>query len=261
MFESGGAIVNQRGQLRLTDLTRRWRALARVLSVALFPPRCCLCAFPGVSADLDLCAICRADLPWANARIDGRFTALHFADPADALIRQLKYHGVIANARVLGVLLAQSATEQQLPLPKLLVPVPLHLAKLRERGFNQAAALARYAGRMLEIPVARAAVVRVRDTPSQTSLDVPKRLRNVQDAFAVNGSTQRRKLLEAEHVAIVDDVITTGSTVNELRRTLLAAGVRRVDVWAVAQTSQASPTFFSTSSGGPSNVAMGVLPT
>ena len=79
--------------------------------------------------------------------------ALRFASPVDDLIRQLKYHGVIANARVLGVLLAQAVDERAAALPRLLVPVPLHAARLRERGFNQAAALARYAGRMLGIPM------------------------------------------------------------------------------------------------------------
>jgi ComF family protein len=241
MFESGSDIVNQRGRVWLTAVLRRCRSVSRVIAqtigTSLFPPRCCLCSFPGESLELDLCAFCRAELPWANSLSNGRFVALHFAHPADDLVRQLKYHGVIANGRVLGVLLAQSVTEQRVPLPKLLIPVPLHIAKQRERGFNQAAALARHAGRLLDIPVARAAVVRVRNTPSQTSLDVAARHRNVLGAFEINGERQTSRLLDAEHVAIVDDVITTGSTVNELRRVLLAAGVRRVDVWAVAQAS------------------------
>ena len=78
-------------------------------------------------------------------------------------------------------------------------------------------------------------VRRVRDTPSQTSLSVAERHRNVRGAFAVSGARALRRLLDAGHVAIVDDVITTGSTVAELKCVLLAAGVRRVDVWAVAR--------------------------
>ena len=72
---------------------------------------------------------------------------------------------------MLGVLLAQAVGERAAPLPRLLVPVPLHAARLRERGFNQAVALARYAGRMLGVPIAPGLVRRVRDTPSQTSLE------------------------------------------------------------------------------------------
>jgi ComF family protein len=113
--------------------------------------------------------------------------------------------------------------------------VPLHISRLRERGFNQATALARYAGRMLEIPCGARVLRRVRDTPSQTSLAAAERRRNVRGAFSVNGAGALRRLLAAQHVAIVDDVVTTGSTVDEIRGVLLAAGVRQVEVWAAAQ--------------------------
>jgi len=202
MFRSGLPIVNRWRQLRLTSP----RQLARFLAVTLFPPRCCLCGFEGASLDLDLCEFCR-----------------------------LKYQDTLANARVLGVLLAQAVRERGGPLPKLLVPVPLHISRLRERGFNQSTALARYAGRMLEIPRAPRALRRIRDTPSQTALDVGERHRNVRGAFALNGPRALRKLLDAGHIAVVDDVVTTGSTLNELRTVLLAAGVERVDLWAVAR--------------------------
>jgi ComF family protein len=231
MFDSRDSIVNRLAQFRLTASHR----VARLIAATLFPPKCCLCGFPGASPDLDLCSFCRADLPWLNVLSPDSVEALRFAPPADDMIRQLKYHGAFANARVLGVLLAQAVDERASALPQLLVPVPLHRARLRERGFNQAAAVARYAGRMLGIPTAPAVVRRVRDTPSQTSLSVDERHRNVRGAFAVNGALALRRLLAAGHVAIVDDVITTGSTVAELKCTLLAAGVRKVEVWAVAR--------------------------
>ena len=161
--------------------------------------------------------------------------AFHYAPPVDDLIRQLKYHGINANARVLGVLLARAARERGQPLPKLLVPVPLHDARLRERGFNQAAMLARHAGRMLGIAHSDRLVRRVRDTPSQTALSVNERHRNVRGAFAVNGERGIERLLEADHVAVIDDVMTTGSTLAELKCLLLAVGVRKVDVWAIAR--------------------------
>jgi ComF family protein len=235
MFDSPRSIVNRVRQLRLTVPIRLSRGLARLLAATLFPPRCCLCDFAGASLDLDLCCFCHADLPWLNEPSSGVVVAFRFAPPVDDLIRRLKYHGVTANARVLGVLLAQVALEGGEPLPRLLVPVPLHASRLRGRGFNQAAALARYAGRMLDIPNATNLVRRVRDTPSQTSLSVEQRHRNVRGAFGVNGRRALRKLLEAGHVAILDDVVTTGSTAAELKCTLLAAGIRRVDVWAVAR--------------------------
>ena len=229
MFDRRDVIVNQWTRFRLTSA----RSLARLIASTIFPSRCCLCGFPGASPDLDLCAVCHADLPWADAA-DETFSALRFEQPVDEMIRQLKYHGVIAHARVLGVLLAEAVREQSAPLPRLLVPVPLHNARWRERGFNQAESIARYAGRMLGIPLARHAVQRVRDTPSQTALDVAQRRRNVRGAFALRAGKAAAGLLAAGHVAIVDDVITTGSTMNELRDVLLASGIKRVESWAVA---------------------------
>jgi len=211
------------------------RALSRALAATLFPPRCCLCGFRGASADLDLCEICQADLPWNEHEMPGVLAPLRYEYPVDDMIRRLKYHGAFENARVLGVLLASAARARAAPLPKLLVPVPLHTARLRERGFNQAHALARYAGRMLEVPFARTLLRRVRDTPSQTALDVAARRHNVRGAFAVCGPLARERLLEAEHVAIVDDVMSTGSTLAELRAVLYAAGVRQVELWAAAR--------------------------
>jgi ComF family protein len=125
-------------------------------------------------------------------------------------------------------------------MPRLLVPVPLHVARLRERGFNQAGALARYAGRMLELPFDSSLMRRVRDSPSQTALDVSARRANVRGVFAVAGPRAQARLVAAGHVAIVDDVLTTGSTTAELRAVLLAAGVRTVEVWAVARAIEAA---------------------
>jgi len=232
MFRSPEVIVNQWRRFRLTSP----RAISRLLAATLFPPRCCLCGFEGASLDLDLCDFCHADLPWTDSG-GAENAALRYEPPVDQLIRELKYQGVISNARVLGVLLAQRVRERAAPLPGLLVPVPLHPARLRERGFNQAAAIARHASRMLEIPVAPRAVRRVRDTPSQTTLDVSQRHQNVRGAFAVGGERPLCRLLDAGHVAIVDDVMTTGSTLQELREVLLSAGVSRVDLWAVARVS------------------------
>jgi ComF family protein len=231
MFGRPSSIVNRLATLRLTAAQR----LSRALAATLFPPRCCLCGFPGASLDLDLCAFCLADFPWEVGPTAGALVALRYAPPADDLIRDLKYRGTLPHARVLGVLLAQAVQERNAPLPHLLVPVPLHDSRLRERGFNQAAALARYAGRMLGIPAAPRAMKRVRNTPSQTSLTMDERHRNVRGAFAVNGARARRRLLGAGHVAVIDDVMTTGSTLAEMKCALLAAGVRQVDVWAVAR--------------------------
>jgi ComF family protein len=231
MFDTLDSLVNRWSLLRLT----MGRAASRSLAATLFPPRCCLCDFPGATPDLDLCEICRADFPWERETLAGATVALRYAPPADELIRDLKYRGITPHARVLGVLLAQAVQERAASLPRLLVPVPLHDARLRERGFNQASSIARYAAQMLGIPCAPRAMKRVRDTPSQTSMSMAERHRNVRGAFAVNGAGALRRLLAAGHVAVIDDVMTTGSTLAEAKCALLAAGVRQVDLWAVAR--------------------------
>ncbi|HTU65916.1 MAG TPA: ComF family protein [Steroidobacteraceae bacterium] len=233
MFGSAQGIVNRLRRLKLTVP----RTISRALAATLFPPRCCLCGFPGASEDLDLCQHCHADLPWNRQEMPGVLAPLRFEHPVDEMVRKLKYRGAIENARVLGVLLAEAARKRDTPLPRLLVPVPLHPARLRERGFNHAFALARYAGRMLEIPAGRSLTRRVRDTPSQTALDFTARRQNVRGAFAICGPKARDRLLGAGHVAIVDDVMTTGSTAAELRAVLYAAGVSRVELWAAARAS------------------------
>src|SRR5688572_30984971 len=108
MFESREAVVNRWRRFRLTGP----RLLARLLAATLFPPRCCLCGFPGASLDLDLCAHCHADLPW-DTPPPGATVALRFEHPVDDMIRRLKYQGEIAHARVFGVLLARVALERE----------------------------------------------------------------------------------------------------------------------------------------------------
>jgi ComF family protein len=231
MFGSWQSIVNQQRHWRLTA----FHGLSRLLGATLFPPRCCLCGFPGTPPDLDLCCFCQAELPWDEQQHPGLLAAMRFEPPTDELIRGLKYANVIANARVLGMLLSQAVRTRNVALPELLVPVPLHPSRLRERGFNQALAIARYAGRALGVPFAPHLLRRQRDTPSQTGLGLEARHRNVHGAFAIGGRRQLRRLLAAGHVAVVDDVTTTGSTLSEIKCVLLAAGVRQVDLWAVAR--------------------------
>jgi ComF family protein len=243
MFESPESIVNRAWHIRLTVE----KGLSSLLGATLFPPRCCLCGFEGQAPDLDLCEHCQADLPWDEAGDRPQkvvwcrtsppdvLTALRYEDTAAEMIRRLKYGGAAAHARVLGEMLALAAKRRAGTLPRLLVAVPLHDMRLRDRGFNQAAALAKFAGRRLGIPYASHLLRRLRDSPSQTALDREQRRLNVRGAFAVAHARARRRLVEAAHVAVVDDVTTTGSTLAELKTLLEVAGVSRVDRWAVAR--------------------------
>jgi ComF family protein len=114
-------------------------------------------------------------------------------------------------------------------LPDCIVPVPLSKKRLRQRGFNQSAELARAVSKNYPIPLNLHAIARGRDTRAQTGLHRQQRLQNIRGAF------DQVRAMDAGHVAILDDVVTTGSTVNELARVLKRAGVERVDVWSIAR--------------------------
>jgi len=166
--------------------------------------------------------------------VDRTLAACAYAFPVDALVQQLKFGGRLPLARPLGRLLANAVRRDARPgaagpLPAALLPVPLHPSRERQRGFNQAEAIARAAATELRIPLLAGAVHRRRDTPAQSGLDLAARRRNLQGAFTVS------EPLPA-HIALVDDVITTGSTMAALASVLRAHGVRRVDAWAVART-------------------------
>ncbi len=114
-------------------------------------------------------------------------------------------------------------------MPELIVPVPLHPLRQRERGFNQASELARPISQRLNVQFDARLCRRIRATADQTELDARARRRNVRRAFEVSGSIRLR------HVAVLDDVLTTGSTANEMARALKRAGVETVEIWAAAR--------------------------
>jgi len=146
------------------------------------------------------------------------------------LIRELKFRGRLANARLLGDLMAGALAASAAPPPDLIVPVPLHPARQRRRGFNQAVELARPVSVRLGIPLAPSLCRRVRNTAPQSQLDGSYRRRNVRRAFAIAAASPPR-------VAIVDDVMTSASTVAALAAVLRRGGARRVEVWVCARAS------------------------
>jgi len=237
---------------RKVDTRSPWRAWAERLQGWLLPPRCVLCLDPGrVEPLLDLCADCEAELPRTATpcvrcgapgggeagctRCAGRalpyaavVAPFRYAWPIDALVRGFKYHGRLPYGRVLGTLLAEALLASGAPRPQLLVPVPLHPTRERERGYNQALELARVLGRTLGVPVAAALCERRRATAAQAGLAAAERQANVAGAFSVRG-------VPPAHVALVDDVMSTGATLAALEAVLRAAGAARVDAWAVAR--------------------------
>ena len=160
---------------------------------------------------------------------DRACAAFRYAAPLDRLVQRLKFGRRLGLARLTGALLATAAQSGHWERPELLIPVPLHDMRLRQRGYDQAQAIAREAGRRLGIPVDAHACRRVRATAPQTGLALADRRRNVRGAFAV------QKPPAVSHVAVVDDVMTTGATAGALALALKRAGVARVDVWALCR--------------------------
>lgn len=238
--------------MRKMDKVNQWLNFAQRL---LYPAHCLLCE-GAAPAGRDLCAACLLDLPHnpvacrlcglpltaqeegvcglclkQPAPLDGSVIPFRYAAPLDHLLLGLKFSQQLLNAPLLGGLLAQAVAARGEALPDCIIPVPLHPARLRERGYNQALELARPVARQLGVPLRAGLVVRLKHTAAQSTLEKKARHANIRGAFAlcVKGGA-----LPA-HIAILDDVVTTGSTVNELARVLRRGGAQRVEVWACAR--------------------------
>jgi ComF family protein len=197
-------------------------------------PTACLGCDAPAPADTLLCAPCRALLrPAPTAPLPTLATSggtVHAGFTYDAgtapLLTRYKFHEDLAAGRALAALCLPSLLDA--PRPEALVPVPLHRQRLRQRGHDQALGLARDWGRALGLPVLVDALRRERDTRPQTELDASERRRNLDAAFRMHRACPR-------HVAMVDDVLTTGSTALAAVQALRTAGAERVDVWVVAR--------------------------
>lgn len=229
----------------------------KLLTHRVFPGSCCLCDGPGFTG-LDLCEVCIDGLPLNSvccsrcaAPVAQRTTnrmivcgsCLHeepqitrtiapyiFGFPVDHIVRSLKFNNEEKYARLAGELLAQRVHDARDSKPECLIPVPLHRQRYLDRGFNQAELVAKYCGARLSLPIIRNRLIRCRNTPAQTGLGRRLRHKNLRGAFQIVSGT-----VLPRHIALIDDVITTGSTVREISAVLLSAGVERVDAWAFAR--------------------------
>ncbi|MCO6058762.1 ComF family protein [Pseudomonas sp. MOB-449] len=232
-------------------LARLWPAWLR------HTPDCLLCHAPG--GTLPICAGCEAEMPWLFGHcaicalplptldlpcgdclkrpppFDRVEVPWRYGFPVDSLITRFKHQGRWPLGRLLGGMLARHldhAFRDGLPRPDALLPVPLAPPRLRQRGFNQAQMLARWLSDELQLPLQDGWLKRVEDGPPQQGLDAAARRRNLRRAFALDERAELRGL----HLAIVDDVLTTGTTAHVLARLLKRAGAARVDIYCLART-------------------------
>lgn len=237
-------------------------ALARVklyqYCQQILPLSCLLCQ-QGVKAGL-VCPICyqdlkqiyphceRCGLPLASQQsqcgqcishppIFTQLTACGLFDaPLYQLIYKLKYQQQAIYSQVLGRLLAEKINARyganaQAPRPQALIPVPLHSRKERQRGFNQAQLIANHCAKQLNIPCQAHWLTRVKDTASQTQLNLKQRQKNMHQAFAI-----KHLPVGIKRVAIIDDIVTTGATVYSLCKALRQAGVEQIEIWCICRT-------------------------
>jgi len=219
----------------------------------LLPSRCLICRQPARQR-LALCAPCHAKLPFnkqscricaqplAAAGLDCGDCQLHtpdydltiaplaYRDDVRRLIIELKFQGKLRNAKLLAELFVPHLNLRE--PPHCLIPIPLHSKRMRERGYNQSLEIARWLAAVTGISIDPYSTRRRRNTRRQADLDLKEKRGNVRGAFEVI------KEGLPEHVAIVDDVMTSGHTVNELARVLKKSGVKKVSVWAMARAGQ-----------------------
>ncbi|MCR4301311.1 MAG: ComF family protein [Sulfuricaulis sp.] len=188
---------------------------------------CPRCGAPGavVGTEAANCGECQKHPPV----YDGTRAVFRYASPVDKLIQHLKYHDRLELSRVLGGYLAEHLLLFNDPLPDVILPVPLHVSRLRERGYNQSLEIARFVARRLQVPLEWHGAKRVRPTAPQADLPRDQRRKNVRGAFTTND------IFFGRRVAIVDDVMTSGHTVNALAESLRRSGARDVRVWVVAR--------------------------
>jgi ComF family protein len=171
-----------------------------------------------------LCGRCQQKAPpW-----DAAWAPFRYAWPLERLETRFKFSRDLAAGRVLATLWQRETFPAG--VPQMIIPVPLHGRRLRQRGYNQALELARPLASTLDIPCRHDVLLRARHTNAQTGLDAVERRRNLRGAFVL-----RNGVALPTHVVVLDDVFTTGATLAECVRTLKRAGIERVDAWALAR--------------------------
>jgi ComF family protein len=217
-----------------------------------------LCDEPA-EAEMPICVACETDLPWLGDHCQTCALPLLatgltcgeclleppafeqvvvpwlYGFPVDSLITRFKHNAKWPFGHLLADVLGeylQHRFDEGLPRPDVLLPVPLAGKRLRQRGFNQSAMLARWLSQSLDLPCEETVLRRIKETDAQQDLDAKARKHNLRNAFNLMPDAQ----IKDRHLALVDDVLTTGATAQALARLLINAGAARVDVYCLART-------------------------
>ena len=206
------------------DAKNDYLCSACLTALPTFTQACPRCAKP--SGAETLCGHCLSQPP---ARTVTR-CLYTYEPPIDRLIADFKFHDKVFLSRFFAQQLANKIISESQTLPSLLIPIPLHRNRLKQRGYNQAKELSQQLSLLLNIPYATGALSRIRDTEPQSGLPLALRHKNVKHAFKAN------KEQLPLHVALIDDVLTTGHTAEIAAQVLLAQGVKQIELWTIART-------------------------
>lgn len=221
----------------------------------ILPTRCLICQKPS-NQKYAICKPCQSQLPYlkntchrcasilpeeatkkfcANCLkyppyFDRTIALFRYQDAIIKLITNLKFNKELVAAKLLGRLFCEHLIQENTLLPDLIIPVPLHIKRLKQRGYNQAIEIAKPVAKKFNIPLLKNSCIRTRHTKPQTELPAGQRKMNIKNAFEI------KKSFTGLNIAIFDDVMTTGTTVNELSYCLKKAGAKNIDIWCCART-------------------------
>ena len=226
----------------------------QLFSTTLFQPHCVLCASHN-GGELGACQACLDDLPWHNApqcpqcnllsngltcgsclntppHFDITRALFTYDFPVDSLLQHYKYRDMLHLANMFATLLMDKKLAHQKLAKKidLIIPMPMHHSRLKERGFNQALEISRIIAKNTQIKLDYSICQRIKLTPPQASLPLKERIKNILGVFSCQQN------LQGLNIALVDDVMTTGASLNELAKTLKQAGAAHVVCWVIART-------------------------
>jgi ComF family protein len=217
---------------------------------SILKPYCLLCADYNAN-EIGLCSPCFSSLPWhttaqcpqcalitdgaicgnclnAEPAFDATYALFTYTYPIDSILQQYKYNDMLHLANVFAKIFHQHhKTPHSIDL---VIPMPMHPQRLQERGFNQALEIARYLAKQFKIEVNYQTCQRIKLTPPQAGLPLKERIKNVRGVF------ECKQPLQGLNIVIVDDVMTTGASMNELASTLKKAGAAHVECWVIART-------------------------
>lgn len=226
----------------------KWLKFKHLLKSRLFPQPCLLCGASN-GEDVGLCSACLNDLPFHDAYcpqcglhslnhqlcgaciasppdFDATHAVFRYEYPISQLLQQYKYHQQLALAETFAALMLNHIQQP----PDLIIPMPLHPQRLQERGFNQSLEIAKIIGRQHQRLVDYQACQRVKFSPPQASLPLKQRVKNMKGAFACSQD------LSGLRIALVDDVMTTGASLNALAKAVKTKGAAHVECWVIART-------------------------